>query len=84
MKRDIACASCAAEWRRDVVDADTDATIYPGEFIKILAGTLSTSCICDGCGADLENGARAFAISLYTASSPYFKWESAFLELDSS
>lgn len=68
MKREITCAKCVENWRALVGK-------YPGEEISIVEGSALKDFICDDCACPLPKGTTVYAMSLYTAQTPYFKWE---------
>jgi len=72
MKREIVCRGCSEPWVRCIGK-------YPGEYIKVVHGTLKLEAICDGCNAELNTGNPASAVSVWTDSIPYFQWEHEYL-----
>lgn len=82
MKREICCPECAKKWRRTMGrhNADADGFIGPNddlESLRLVHGTILEGCNshCDGCGGNLDAGAPAVCVSLFSDALPYFEWE---------
>lgn len=72
MLRRVCCGDCVQPWQ-DAVGK------YPGEYVKIVEGTLHVDCRCDGCNKPLVNGVAANCVSVSTNRTPYFAWEHEFI-----
>lgn len=74
MKREICCADCADGWEGYM-------GMFPGEEVKLVAGTALQNLMCDGCGQIIEANHPAIAVSVSTEASPYYEWEHNYLEI---
>lgn len=84
MKREVCCEKCARDWLRGngikvsangTVPVEQVFALAEGETIKQVRGPLLHDARCDGCNAEMDEGAPAVAVSLYSRSIPYFEWE---------
>jgi hypothetical protein len=81
MKREINCDKCADSWKitmgfstNDTKEELLEKLMGHDEHIRIISGNLLSSCLCDGCGKELEKGTKANAVSVYIGDK-YFSWE---------
>lgn len=75
MKREITCKECADCWRNTF-----GAVKYPGEYLRIIKGKALGYYLCDGCNKRIENYEEAYAVSVWSDTSPYNgPWEQHFI-----
>lgn len=86
MKREINCPQCADAWKRhcgiklgEPVTLSLVMAIAEGESMKQVRGTARGSYMCDGCGAAIERGDDAVAVTIFSDSIPYSEWESNYI-----
>ena len=69
MTRNINCIECGSRKIKK----------YPGEGHKKVFGLLRFSCLCDDCGKNLQDNAKAVAVSLFK-DNDYFPWEDEYVD----
>lgn len=54
---------------------------YRGECVKFVPGLALDDYFCDGCGGAILKGESCVAFSISTKRTPYFAWESEYIEI---
>ena len=79
MKREICCPECAGKWR-DTLGMQRPGDIGESGALRAKPGIARGNYMCDGCGVEIMQGTAAVAVSLSTESTPYFEWESDYID----
>ena len=77
MKREVNCESCAKEWRGGTSNGEGGA-----EYVKKVFGHAKRDWVCDGCGVEIDKGARCACVSVFTPMLPYRAWETTYIDRD--
>lgn len=79
MKQEIVCPGCTAELQNLFPTADP----FPGEHVKFVDGEALSPYMCDQCGAQIDQGDKCTAFSIFTdhGAQPYYEWEHEYLEV---
>ena len=81
MKRQILCPGCTTKFNDTVNGLKFDPeVIATGEQSKFVVGNSLVECRCDLCSVEILPGGACCAVSTFTKSTPYFAWESKYVD----